>query len=43
MDKYKDPSRKMLSILLWGLIILFPLTVLAEETPSWSSKPPIRH
>lgn len=33
MDKYKDPSRKMLSILLWGLIILFPLTVLAEETP----------
>jgi len=33
MEKYKDPSRKMLSILLWGLIILFPLTVLAEETP----------
>ncbi|MFH0803318.1 MAG: OmpA family protein [bacterium] len=33
MDKYKDPSRKMLSILLWGMIILFPLTVCAEETP----------
>ena len=33
MEKYKDPSRKMLSILLWGLIILLPLTVLAEETP----------
>ena len=33
MDKYTDPSRKMLAILLWGLIILLPLTVLAEETP----------
>ena len=33
MDKYRDPIRKMLSILLWGLIILLPLTVLAEETP----------
>ena len=33
MDKYRDPIRKVLSILLWGLIILFPLTVLAEETP----------
>jgi outer membrane protein OmpA-like peptidoglycan-associated protein len=33
MDKYRDPSRKMLSILFWGLIILFPLTALAEETP----------
>ena len=33
MDKYGDPIRKMLSILLWGLIILLPLTVLAEETP----------
>lgn len=33
MGKYKDSSRKILSILLWGLIILFPLTVLAEDTP----------
>lgn len=33
MDKYKDPSRKILSILLWGLIILLPLSVLAAETP----------
>ena len=32
MDKHKYP-RKMFSILLWGLIILLPLTVLAEETP----------
>jgi len=33
MKKYEDPGRKMLSILLLGLIILFPLRVLAEETP----------
>ena len=33
MGKYKDPGRKVFSILLWVLIILFPLTVLAEETP----------
>lgn len=33
MDTYRDPSRKIFSILLWGLIVLFPLTVLAEETP----------
>jgi hypothetical protein len=33
MDKYKDPGWKMLSILLWGLIILLPLSVLAAETP----------
>jgi outer membrane protein OmpA-like peptidoglycan-associated protein len=33
MDKYRNPIRKMLSILLLGLIILLPLTVLAEETP----------
>ncbi|MFH2119515.1 MAG: OmpA family protein [Pseudomonadota bacterium] len=32
MEKYRDPIRKMLSILLLGLIILLPLTVLAEET-----------
>jgi len=33
MEKYKDASRKMLFILIWGLIILLPLTVLAEDTP----------
>jgi outer membrane protein OmpA-like peptidoglycan-associated protein len=33
MEKYKDPGRKMLSILLLGLIVLLPLTVLAEDTP----------
>jgi len=33
MDKHKDPDWKLLSILVWGLIILFPLTILAAETP----------
>ncbi len=33
MGNDKDPCRKIFSILLWGLIILLPLTVLAEETP----------
>ena len=33
MGKYKDPDRKILSILLLGLIILLPLMVLAAETP----------
>ncbi|MFZ4439282.1 MAG: OmpA family protein [Syntrophales bacterium] len=33
MNKYTDSSRKMLTILVWVLMILFPLTALAEETP----------
>lgn len=33
MDKCTDPSRKMLAILIWVLMILFPFTALAEETP----------